>query len=135
MLHMRQTASGLLDGKKGSFTAGKAKEAFPLSLWNVESVDKDKFALTRPGGQQVRLRTDSQAEAELWVKKLGDNIRKAKEEQAAAQHDQALKLAQKELQLMRGEDDSHATKGAPPLTSCPPPSTLHTPTGAPHSSS
>jgi predicted component of type VI protein secretion system len=105
MLHMRPTASGLLDGsKKGSFVAKKGKETFPLTLWAVEHTDKDKFALTRPGGKQVKLRTDSQAEAEMWVKRLSESMRKAREEHAQQQQEHALKMAHKELKVLKGEE-------------------------------
>ena len=105
MLHMRPTASGLLDGsKKGSFVAKKGKETFPLTLWAVEHTEKDKFALTRPGGKQVKLRTDSQAEAEMWVKRLSESMRKAREEHAQQQQEHALKMAHKELKVLKGEE-------------------------------
>eukprot|EP00282_Hemiselmis_andersenii_P031534 CAMPEP_0169454840 /NCGR_PEP_ID=MMETSP1042-20121227/15494_1 /TAXON_ID=464988 /ORGANISM="Hemiselmis andersenii, Strain CCMP1180" /LENGTH=215 /DNA_ID=CAMNT_0009566943 /DNA_START=87 /DNA_END=731 /DNA_ORIENTATION=- len=104
MLHMRPTASGLLDGaKKGSFKG--ARETFPLTLWNVEALAEAKFCLIRPGGQQVRLRADSQAESELWVKKLTESMSKAKKEKRDMGHQHAMKMAQQELEDMKRDKE------------------------------
>ena len=84
MLHMRQTSGG-----KGSLSK-KARETFPLTLWNVEPIEKDKFALVRPGGQQVRMRADSADEAELWVRKLTESMRKAKKEASTSAQQHAM---------------------------------------------